>query len=115
MLFLKPSKRTLERLPKSLAERNRRAADDPWDLIGGISRELEVRKPDALLDDLIGADGQRRFEAGGAATGHVVGLIHPVAANPESTHEPAASVENGLPGGGYCADPGRIVTPPLHS
>ena len=61
------------------------------ELIGRISRKLEVGKPDALVHDLICADTCWRLETLGSAARYVVVLIHAVAADSKFANERAVS------------------------
>src|SRR6266849_5256302 len=83
-LFLKPSMRILARSRKSPAAGKRRAADDWRDLVGWISRKLEIGEPHALIHDLIRSDICRRFESGSAAVRYVIVLVHAIAAYTQS-------------------------------
>src|SRR6266446_10497010 len=83
-LFLKPSMRILARSLKSPAAGKRRAADKWRDLVGGISRKLEIRQADTLIQDLIRSDICRRFESGSAAVRYIIVLVHAVAAYSQS-------------------------------
>src|SRR5260370_23940138 len=77
--YLKAAKPIRVRSQNSPGARNRRAAADFSDLVGGISRKLEVRQPHALIHDLIRADIRRRFESLGAAARYIIVLIDAVA------------------------------------
>ena len=58
-----------------------------------ILRELEIRQPDALIDDLIGVDVGGRFEAGSAGGGDEIVLIDAVAADAEAAHQHAVLIQ----------------------
>jgi len=60
-------------------------------LISRISREFEIWQAHALVHDLIGADTCGRFESFCAAAGHIIVLVHAVAADSESANERAVS------------------------
>src|SRR6266849_9303716 len=89
--FLKASKPIRVRSQKSPGARNRRAAADFSDLVGGISRKLEVRQPHALIHDLVRSDTRRRFESLGAAAGYIIVLIHAVAAHTQPAGQDTVS------------------------
>ncbi len=78
---LKPLKRTLARSGRFPRGRNPWTAGEIRDLVCGISRKLEIRQPHTLIHDLICSDVCWSFESLGAAAGHIIVLIHAVAAH----------------------------------
>ena len=58
-----------------------------------ILRELEIRQPDALIDDLIGVDAGGRFKGRSAGGGYEIVLIDAVAADAQAAHQHAVLIQ----------------------
>src|SRR5713226_4780108 len=79
-------------------QRRLRASGKRGGSVRGVAREFEVRQADVLHGDLIGADGERSFEAFCAAAGDEIVLVHAVAADAEAADERAVAIQSGAAG-----------------
>src|SRR5882724_11335942 len=64
-------------------------------LVGRIAREFEIRKPDSVDGNLIGANSRWRFKSFCSGAGHKVVLVYAIAADAESPDEHTVLVETG--------------------